>query len=108
MKHLSVLRRILLLLCLIGAQHAALAHAYEHFSARGSLPVAESEHNGGGEHAIACADCLSAHSLNAAFPVTLPAPARDTLDHVFLASALVQAGACYLPEQRAHGPPPSL
>ncbi|MDP2870223.1 hypothetical protein [Methyloversatilis sp.] len=108
MNPLFVLRRILLLLCLFGAQHVALAHAYEHHPAPGVHSVAGSEH-GSGLHAVSCADCLSGHALNTAMPAKLPGLRHAGLDHVFITTAPVRSTACDLPEQRAHGPPlPSL
>jgi hypothetical protein len=104
MNPLFVLRRVLLLLCLLGAQHAALAHAYEHHPAFGVQPVAGSEH-GSGLHAVSCADCLSGQALNAALPVTLAGLRHASLDHVLSSVASILATACHLPEQRAHGPP---
>lgn len=124
MNPLFVLRRVLLLLCLLGAQHAALVHAYEHHAASGPQsgvqptadtalqpvlqpvlqPFAGSEH-GSGLHAASCADCLSGHALNAALPVALPGLTYVRLGHVFSTAAAVQSAACRLPEQRAHGPP---
>lgn len=116
MNPLFVLRRVLLLLCLLGAQHAALVHAYEHHAASGVQsgvqpaahpalhPFAGSEH-GSGLHAVSCADCLSGHALNAALPVPLPGLNHARLGHVFSTAAAVQSAVCRLPEQRAHGPP---
>jgi len=104
MNPLFVLRRVLLLLCLLGAQHAALAHAYEHHPAPGVHPVVGSEH-GSGLHAVSCADCLSGQALNAALPVSLPGLRHASLGHVFSSPASLLATACQLPEQRAHGPP---
>ncbi|MBL8477604.1 MAG: hypothetical protein JNK71_16260 [Methyloversatilis sp.] len=124
MNPLFVLRRVLLLLCLLGAQHAALVHAYEHHAASGPQsgvqpaadsalqpvlqpvlqPFAGSDH-GSGLHAASCADCLSGHALNAALPVALPGLSHARLGHVFCTVAAVQSAVCRLPEQRAHGPP---
>ncbi|MDP3873810.1 MAG: hypothetical protein Q8Q80_14215 [Methyloversatilis sp.] len=98
MNPLFVLRRILLLLCLLGAQHVALAHAYEHHPGPGS------EH-GSGLHAVSCADCVAGHALNAAVPGTLPGLRHASLGHVFSSAASVPSAACQLPEQRSHGPP---
>ncbi|MCQ9379590.1 hypothetical protein [Methyloversatilis sp. XJ19-49] len=104
MNPLFVFRRVLLLLCLLGAQHVALAHVYEHHPAPGVQPVAGAEH-GSGLHAVSCADCLSGHALNAALPVTLPGLRHASLDHLLSSADSLLATACHLPEQRAHGPP---
>ncbi|OYW28512.1 MAG: hypothetical protein B7Z51_08095 [Methyloversatilis sp. 12-65-5] len=114
MNPLFVLRRLLLLLCLLGAQHAALVHAYEHHVASGVQsgaqpalhPFAGSEH-GSGLHAAACADCLASHALNAALPLTLPGLSHVGLGHVLSTAPSVQSAVCQPPEQRAHGPPVS-
>jgi hypothetical protein len=105
LNHPSVLRRILLLLCLLGAQHTALAHAYEHDATRSLRPIAEASH-GTGLHTLVCADCLSAHSLGAAaLPCPEPGLRHGTLNHVLATAAATAADACHLPEQHAHGPP---
>ncbi|AOF82780.1 hypothetical protein BSY238_1492 [Methyloversatilis sp. RAC08] len=104
MNLLFVLRRVLLLLCLLGAQHVALAHAYEHHPVPGVQRVAGSEH-GSGLHVVSCADCLSVQALNSALPVTLPGLRHASLDHEFSSASSLPATACRLPEQRAHGPP---
>lgn len=104
MNPLFVLRRVLLLLCLLGAQHVALVHAYEHHAASGVQPIAGAEH-GSGLHAVSCADCLSGQTLNAALPVTLQGLRHASRGHVLSSAASLLATVCHLPEQRAHGPP---
>jgi len=106
MNLLFVLRRILLLLCLLGAQHAALAHAYEHDATFDAQPVPGSEHRPG-LHVASCAECMAGQALNAALPATPAELCHGCLDRVCSTVVSVQSAACRLPDLRAHGPPSS-
>ncbi|MBC7208168.1 MAG: hypothetical protein H5U27_16880 [Methyloversatilis sp.] len=102
-RRLSALRLVMLLLCLIGAQHVTLVHAFEHVPAAGVSLTAEDD--GGPAHAQVCPDCLSAHSLTQLSAGTTPAPAVPDLSHVLRAASLRVAVHGAAPEPCAHGPP---
>lgn len=107
MRRLSALRLFLFVLCLVGAQHAVLVHAFEHIPGYGGASVADTGQGEGG-HALVCADCLSAHTLAAVFHGATPAGIHIGLGHVLCAPALLPARDSRAPEPRAHGPPPVL
>jgi hypothetical protein len=100
-----VLRRILLLLCLLGAQHAALAHNYEHFLLQDAGSVGEHGGNDGGD-ALVCPDCLTAHSIAAISTVASPLLPQAAFGHVFSAHEAGIRSARELLDLRAQGPPP--
>ena len=102
-RRLSALRLVMLLLCLIGAQHVTLVHAFEHVPAAGVSLTAEDD--GGPAHAQVCPDCLSAHSLTQLSAGTTPAAAVPDLSHVLRAASLRVAVHGAAPEPCAHGPP---
>jgi hypothetical protein len=102
--YLFVLRRILLLLCLVGAQHAALAHAYEHLLLQDTGSVGEHGGSDGGE-ALVCPDCLTAHSIAAISTVASPLLPQGALGHVFSAREAGISSARELLDLRAQGPP---
>ena len=108
MRRLATFRLVLFLLCLIGAQHTALVHAFEHLSAGGTA-VAQLRQDGrgtAGDHALVCASCLSAHTFATCF-TGAPARAPESgLTHVYRATLALQSGGSTTPELRAHGPPP--
>lgn len=99
------LRFVLLVLCLIGAQHVSLVHAFEHLSPRAAAVLAESDDDGAPTHAAVCPDCLSAHSLATLFSGSAPDTAVADLSHVLRAASLRVAVHGAAPEPCAHGPP---
>lgn len=106
-RRLSALRLVMLLLCLIGAQHVTLVHAFEHVPTASQTLAAEDD--GGPAHAPVCPDCLSAHSLTQWSAGATPDPAVPDLSHVLRAASLRVAAHGAAPEPCAHGPPaPSL
>ncbi|HEY9192807.1 MAG TPA: hypothetical protein VIO81_08020 [Methyloversatilis sp.] len=108
MRRLSVFRLVLFLLCLIGAQHAALVHALEHLPAGGAA-IAQLQQDGdskAGDHALACVGCLAAHTFATCFSGTPPRAPESALTHVYRAPLAVRSGGSTTPEPRAHGPPP--
>ncbi|WP_019915759.1 hypothetical protein [Methyloversatilis discipulorum] len=102
-RRLSALRLVMLLLCLIGAQHVTLVHAFEHVPAAGVSLTAEDD--GDPAHAPVCPDCLSAHSLIQLSVGAAPDPAVPDLSHVLRAASLRVAAHGAAPEPCAHGPP---
>ncbi|PZU54923.1 MAG: hypothetical protein DI561_03765 [Thauera sp.] len=102
-RRLSALRLVMLLLCLIGAQHVTLVHAFEHVPAAGVSLTAEDD--GGPAHVQVCPDCLSAHSLTQLSVGAAPDPAVPDLSHVLRAASLRVAVHGAAPEPCAHGPP---
>lgn len=104
MNYLFVLRRILLLLCLLGAQHAALAHTYEHFLLPDTGSVGEHDGNGGGD-ILVCPDCLTAHSIAAISTVASPLLPLGAFEHLFSAHEAGVSSAPALLDLRAQGPP---
>lgn len=104
-RRLSALRFVLLVLCLVGAQHVSLVHAFEHLSPRAASVLAESDDDGAPTHAAVCPDCLSAHSLATLFSGSAPDTAVADLSHVLRAASLRVAVHGAAPEPCAHGPP---
>ncbi|MFZ5504105.1 MAG: hypothetical protein ACOY7P_01305 [Pseudomonadota bacterium] len=102
-RRLYALRLVMLLLCLIGAQHVTLVHAFEHVPAAGVSLTAEDD--GGPAHAPVCSDCLSAHSLTQLSVGAGSEPAVSDLSHVLRAASLRVAAHGAAPEPCAHGPP---
>lgn len=98
------LRFVLLVLCLVGAQHVSLVHAFEHLSPRAAV-LADSDDDGALTHAAVCPDCLSAHSLATLFSGTAPDTVVADLSHVLRAASLRVAVHGAAPEPCAHGPP---
>jgi hypothetical protein len=99
-----VLRRILLLLCLLGTQHAALAHAYEHFLLPDTASVSEHGGNEGGD-ALVCPDCLTAHSIEVISMIAATLLPQDVFGHVVSAQADGLGSALMLLDLHAQGPP---
>lgn len=104
MNYRFVLRRILLLLCLLGAQHAALAHTYEHLLLLDRGSVGEHGGNDGGDAPV-CPDCLSAHSIEAISTVASPLLLQGAFGHVYSVHAAGISSAPALLDLRARGPP---
>lgn len=102
-RRLYALRLVMLLLCMIGAQHVTLVHAFEHVPAAGVSLTAEDD--GGPAHAPVCPDCLSAHSLTQLSVGAAPDPAVPDLSHVLRGASLHVAAHGAAPEPCAHGPP---
>jgi hypothetical protein len=108
-QRLSLLRLALFLLCLLGAQHGALVHAFEHVRATAGTSFLDAGGSGGGgEHGLVCADCLSAQSFSAIFASLASAAVPSGLAHVCRARAAAHDAHCPVPEPRAHGPPASF
>lgn len=105
MNYLFVLRRILLLLCLLGAQHAALAHTYEHLLLQETGSVGEHGGSDGGDARV-CPDCLTAHSIAAISTVASLSLPQCAFGHVFNAHEAEVSSARELLDLRARGPPP--
>lgn len=102
-RRLYALRLVMLLLCMIGAQHVTLVHAFEHVPTAGIALAAEDD--GGPAHAPVCPDCLSAHSLTQLSVGAGSEPAVSDLSHVLRAASLRVAAHGAAPEPCAHGPP---
>jgi hypothetical protein len=103
--YLFVLRRILLLLCLLGAQHAALAHTYEHVLLQEAASAGEHGGKDSGD-ALVCPDCLSAHSIEAMSAVASPLLPQIAFGHVFTAHEAGVSSARERLDLHAQGPPP--
>lgn len=100
------LRFVLLVLCLVGAQHVSLVHAFEHLSPRAAAVLTDGDDDGAPTHAAAvCPDCLSAHSLATLFSGSAPDTSVADLSHVLRAASLRVAVHGAAPEPCAHGPP---
>jgi hypothetical protein len=102
----SLLRLAFLLLCLLGAQHTALVHAFEHVRATAGQASLDATGSGSGdEHGLVCADCLSAQSFSAVFANPASATIPSGLAHVCRARTASHDACSPAPEPRAHGPP---
>ncbi|WP_018412317.1 hypothetical protein [Methyloversatilis thermotolerans] len=100
---LGALRLFWLLLCLIGAQHASIVHAFQHLPTPAATLSQPDE--GSASHAATCPECLSACSLSVLAVGAAPASSPPVLGHVFHAVAQSFARHGSAPEPCAHDPP---